>query len=167
MTAAELVFLLRPYRPSDLERLCQIDRSCFPPRIAFGKREMRQALEGRGALATVAETDSGEIAGFVAAERTSPRKGHIVTIDVRPQFRRGGLGMQLIRSVEAQLLRLGASKIELETGQENIAAQSLFQGLGYERLRIVDDYYPDGSGAWIMQKRITRRSANSCRAPAR
>ncbi len=167
MTAAELVFLLRPYRPSDLERLGQIDRSCFPPRIAFGKREMRQALEGKGALATVAATDSGEIAGFVAAERTSPRKGHIVTIDVRPQFRREGLGMQLMRSMEAQLLRLGASKIELETGEENIAAQSLFQGLGYECLRIVDDYYPDGSGAWIMQKRITRRSANSSRAPAR
>jgi ribosomal-protein-alanine N-acetyltransferase len=160
VTAAEVVFLLRPYRPSDLKRLCQIDRSCFPPQIAFGKREMQQALEGTGTLATVAETDSGEIAGFVAAERTSPRKGHIVTIDVRRQCRGEGLGTQLMLRVEDQLLRLGASTIELETGRENSAAQSLFKNLGYERLAIIDDYYPDGGGAWIMRKRIARPPAN-------
>ncbi len=155
MTAAEAAFLLRPYRASDLERLCQIDRSCFPPRIAFGIREMRQSLEGKGTFAIVAETDSGEIAGFVAAARTSPGKGHIVTIDVLPQFRRQGLGTQLIRSVEARLFRIGAPTIELETARENGAAQSLFKHLGYERLRTIEDYYPDGDSAWIMRKRIT------------
>ena len=122
--------------------------------------EMQQALEGTGTLATVAETDSGEIAGFVAAERTSPRKGHIVTIDVRRQCRGEGLGTQLMLRVEDQLLRLGASTIELETGRENSAAQSLFKNLGYERLAIIDDYYPDGGGAWIMRKRIARPPAN-------
>ena len=127
MTAAKAGFLLRPYHPTDLERLRQIDRSCFPPRIAFGKREMRQSLEGKGTFAIVAETDSGEIAGFVAVARTSPGKGHIVTIDVLPQFRRQGLGTQLMRSVEAQLFRIGAPTMELETARENGAAQSLFQ----------------------------------------
>ncbi len=155
MTAAKASFLLRPYHPTDLERLCQIDRSCFPPRIAFGIGEMRQSLEGKGTLAIVAETDSGEIAGFVAAARTSPDKGHIVTIDVLPQFRRQGLGTQLMRSVEAQLFRIGAPTIELATAQENGAAQSLFKYLGYERLRTIEDYYPGGGSAWIMRKRIT------------
>ena len=155
MTAAEAAFLLRPYRASDLERLCQIDRSCFPPRIAFGIGEMRQSLEGKGTLAIVAETDSGEIAGFVAAARTSPGKGHIVTIDVLPQFRRQGLGTQLMCCVEAQLFRIGAPIMELETARENGTAQNLFKNLGYERLTIVENYYPGGGSAWIMRKRIT------------
>ncbi len=158
MTVAETAFLLRSYRASDLERLCQIDRSCFPPRIAFGKREMRQSLEGKGTFAIVAETDSGEIAGFVAAARTSPDKGHIVTIDVLPQFRRQGLGTRLMRSVEAQLFRIGAPTMELETARENSAAQSLFKNLGYQRLTTIENYYPDGGSAWIMRKRITARA---------
>ncbi len=116
---------------------------------------MRQSLEGKGTFAIVSETDSGEIAGFVAAARTSLGKGHIVTIDVLPQFRRQGLGTQLMRSVEAQLFRIGALTMELETARENGAAQSLFKNLGYERLTIIENYYPGGGSAWIMRKRIT------------
>ena len=159
MKAAETAFFPRPYRASDLERLCQIDRSCFPPRIAFGKRQMRQSLEGKETFAIVAETGSGEIAGFVAAARTSAGKGHIITIDVLPQFRRQGLGARLMRSVEAQLFRIGAPIMELETARENGAAQSLFKNLGYERLATIEDYYPGGGSAWIMRKRITAGAA--------
>ena len=156
MTAAAAeAFRLREYRTSDIGRLCEIDAACFPTRVAFRPEEMRATLEQHGAFAIVAQTRTDEIAGFIVAAQAKPNRGHIVTVDVRPDFRRRGLGEQLMLAASEQLAEAGVEAVRLETAVGNRAAQGLFRKLGFERTARAEAYYPDGSDAWAMEKRLS------------
>jgi ribosomal-protein-alanine N-acetyltransferase len=148
-------FLLRDYVARDLKQLCVLDRQCFPEKIAYPPETMRETIEEKGAFCIVAEDESGEIAAFVVAGRSSPRIGHITTIDVAPGARRRGLGMRLMRTAESRLASLGARKIRLETATGNVARR-LFAKLGYKRVGKIEGYYGDGSDAWVMEKPLAR-----------
>jgi ribosomal-protein-alanine N-acetyltransferase len=146
-------FTLRDYSPRDLDALCVLDRQCFPAKIAYPPETMRETIEQKGAFGIVAEDESGNIAAFAVAGRSSSRIGHIATIDVAPQFRRRGLGTRLMLAAEARLAGLGARKVRLETATGN-RARRLFAKLGYERVGKIEGYYPDGTDAWVMEKRL-------------
>lgn len=144
-------FLLRDYSPRDLGQLCALDRQCFPEKIAYPPETMRETIEEKAAFSIVAEDESGRIAAFVVAGRTSPQIGHIATIDVAPGVRRRGLGTRLMQAAETRLVGLGVRKIRLETATANLARR-LFAKLGYQRVGKIERYYPDGSDAWVMEK---------------
>ncbi len=163
-TAEAVRFRLRDYRAADFDRLCQIDAECFPPEIAFGAGEMRQNLRPKGAIAVVAETESAQIAGFLIARRVRGNTGHIITVDVLPDFRRQGLGSRLMLAAEARLRALGVNRLHLETACANRAAQRLFAQLGFVRVRRITRYYPDGSDAWAMERNLNSPSQQA--APA-
>jgi ribosomal protein S18 acetylase RimI-like enzyme len=150
-------FLLRDYSAQDLEQFCALDRQCFPEKIAYPPETMRETIEQKGAFSIVAEDESGKVAAFVVAGRTSPRIGHIATIDVSSRFRRRGLGTRLMRAAEARLASLGVRKIRLETATGN-PARRLFAKLGYQRVGKIEGYYPDGTDAWVMEKSLQRDS---------
>ena len=152
--AAAETFRLRKYRAADIERLCEIDAACFPAKVAFPPEEMRATLQQRGALAIVAGAREHEIAGFIVAAKVGPKKGHIVTVDVQPDFRRRGLGEQLMLAASKRLAEAGVASIRLETAVGNRAAQGLFHKLGFERIGKARAYYPDGSNAWVMEKQL-------------
>lgn len=155
MTAAAQArdFLFRDYQPGDLDQLCAIDLQCFPEKIAYARETMRETIEQKQAFSIVAEDASGRIAAFVVAGRANAQIGHIATIDVAPEFRRRGLGIQLMRAAESRLAAAGIRKIRLETATGNVARR-LFAKLGYKRVGRIGRYYPDGSDAWVLEKRI-------------
>ena len=141
------------YSPRDLERLCVLDRQCFPAKIAYPPETMREAIEEKGAFSIVAEDQSGSIAAFVVAGRASPGNWPHRHDRCRPPARRRGLGTRLMQTAEARLTGLGVQKIGLETASGN-AARRLFAQLGYKRVGKIERYYPDGSDAWVMEKTV-------------
>ena len=153
-TAAAEAFRLRECRAADIERLCEIDAACFPAKVAFPPQEMRATLQQAGAFAIIAETREDEIAGFIVAAKVRPNQGHVVTVDVLPEFRRRGLGEQLMLAASERLAETGVETVRLETAVGNRAAQELFRKLGFERIAKAKRYYPDGSDAWVMEKQL-------------
>ena len=147
-------FRLRGYWGSDIERLCVIDAACFPKKVAFPPEEMRATLQQTGTFAIIAEARKDEIAGFIVAAKVGPKKGHIVTVDVRAEFRRRGLGEQLMLTASKRLAEAGVRTVRLETAVGNRAAQGLFRKLGFERIARAKGYYPDDSDAWLMEKQL-------------
>ncbi len=152
-TKTSAPFQLRDYRSSDFERLCEIDRECFPPAIACAARELDDAVKEPNSFAIVAEAETGDVAGFIIASKPGGNTGHIVTLDVLPEFRRRGLGEQLLRAAEERLQALSADKIVLETPMASGGAQALYRKRGFARVGYVKGYYPDGTDAWLMEKR--------------
>jgi ribosomal-protein-alanine N-acetyltransferase len=152
-TSRPEAFRLREYSARDLGQLCVLDSQCFPEKIAYPRETMRETIEEKGAFSLVAEDESGRIAGFVVAGRSSPRIGHIATIDIAPEIRRRGLGTRLMRAAEVRLAEFGARKIRLETATGNVARR-LFAKLGYKRVGKIERYYGDGSDAWVMEKKL-------------
>ena len=152
----ESFYRVREYRPSDFPQLCAIDRLCFSEAIAYTPEEIALGLAQRGAFAIVAESqDVGEqkqVIAFVLAQERRRRVGHIITIDVREEFRRLGLGRKLMELAEERLRQRGVSRVLLEVSTQNEHAIRFYQELGYVTKRHLPGYYPDGSDAYLLEK---------------
>jgi [ribosomal protein S18]-alanine N-acetyltransferase len=148
---------LRPYQPDDFETLFKIDKACYPPRIAYSRRELRAFLGDPGAECVVAEVEN-QIAGFIIAEAEArPQRaitGHIITIDVLEPYRRSGIGSLLISAAEERMAARGAKQVELETARNNDAAIAFWQKHGYRTRGVYEHYYPGGMDAFSMVKSL-------------
>jgi len=56
--------------------------------------------------------------------------GYIDDLYVRPQYRRGGVGRCLLNEVFAECRRRGYRSLQVEVGQSNVAALSLYERFG-------------------------------------
>src|SRR6266581_2359022 len=101
--------MIRDYRPEDFAALCEIDRRCFPPGIAYSQEDIAMVLLEPGAFVVVGE-DHGQIAGFILARRERGDRAHIITIDVLEKHRRSGLGTMLLEEAHRRLGAAGARR---------------------------------------------------------
>jgi ribosomal-protein-alanine N-acetyltransferase len=143
---------LRGFHAVDFETIYAIDQSCYTQEIAYSRRELRWYLRLPGAKATIAE-DDGKVIAFILSAHWD-MTGHIVTIDVLPEFRRRNVGTALIRAAEARLIRAGVAHIEIETATNNFAAIAFWKKHGYVPRGILQNYYPGGLSAHSMIKTL-------------
>jgi ribosomal-protein-alanine N-acetyltransferase len=154
---------IRPYQSDDFESLHRIDQACFPRGVAYSLWELRHYIESNRSMTLVAEDEAGHIAGFIIAQMRRVRNrggtparpaccGHIITIDLLPEYRRSGIGTQLLRTVEEALLQQGADTIFLETATDNAPALAFYRAHGYTVLDTMKGYYANGSAAYLMAK---------------
>ena len=151
--AATERFTLRDYRSEDFDALLTLDQVCFPAEVACLNADLKVAIESEQALCLVAERAEGGIAGFVLAKARQQHLGHVITLDVAPEVRRAGVGERLMRAAERRLGERGIRRLRLEVGASNVAAQRLYEKLGYEQTGFIQHYYGDGGDAWILEKR--------------
>jgi [ribosomal protein S18]-alanine N-acetyltransferase len=148
---------LRPFRISDLEDAYQLDQVCFAPGIAYSRAQLGGYIRMRNAQAWVAEVaQDGQIrmAGFVIANLDRRAQGHIITVDVAPEWRRHGVGSLLMDAAEDWMRQQGGEVAYLETAEDNVSAQAFYRKRGYAKLRRIEDYYGDGAAAWLMAKKL-------------
>ncbi len=141
---------LRDYQASDFPRLCELDRMCFTPLVAYEPEEIWAALAQPRTFCVVAER-ADQVIGFILAY-SRRAVGHIITIDIQAEFRRGGIGSRLMEEAERRLATAGAQRVVLEVGVANEPAIRFYQGRGYRTERRLEKYYRDGSDAWLMEK---------------
>jgi len=133
---------LREFLPEDLEAAYALDQICFEPGIAYARSELRGFLARAGSVALVAE-DGGVLAGFAIGHRRGA-KGHIVTIDIAPGFRRRGAGKLLLAELLRRLGAGGAKLIRLEVDARNAGAIRFYEQMGFRATRELKDYYDAG-----------------------
>lgn len=143
---------LREYQPQDFDALCELDRVCFSPDIAYSRSEMRAYLKAPGADCVVAENDAG-IAGFCITAR-GKRQAYIVTLDVAEALRKHGIGTALLAEAEKRLAAKGIRVIALDTATDNLSAIAFWQKHGYRKIGIRKGYYPNGRDAFAMIKTL-------------
>jgi ribosomal-protein-alanine N-acetyltransferase len=90
----------------------------------------------------------GELApvGF-ALYRTVTDEAELLTVSVRPEVRRAGLGAGLLAACDAGARAEGAIGMYLEVAEGNAAARALYARAGFREVGQRKDYYrrPDGS----------------------
>ncbi len=160
-------FRIRQFQKADFDTLWRIDQACFDPQLAYSRPEMAFYMRRPGSFTLVAEGERGNgspaagsssfsnpglsILGFIVAEARRQR-GHIITIDVVAEARRAGVGTELLRAAEAQLLRAGAVAVALETPVNNEAAIRFYKQKGYFVEKTVAGYYSGQMDALVMTK---------------
>ena len=85
-------------------------------------------------------TSDRSIAGFIVA-RCMTNEIHVNNVAVRPEFRRFGLGAQLLRTVLSWGREQGAQQAVLEVRSGNTAAQRLYEACGFECIGRRRRYY--------------------------
>lgn len=144
---------LRPFRTDDLQTLYEIDQACFIPGISYSWEELTGFIRHRHSLTWVAE-DEGNIAGFLIAQTETRKILHIVTIDVVEASRRRGVGSLLMDAAEQWAIQNNLRMIGLETAEDNLAAQKFYAKRGYVKVDEIEEYYGDGTTAWVMVKQL-------------
>lgn len=162
----ELDYKLRRFKPSDIEKVMQINRQCLPENYTtlFFMNIYKRFPEAF----IVAEADR-KVVGYIMCriETGIPtfkvlgiaKKGHIISVAVLPSHHRQGIGYALIREAIQAMFEYNAKECYLEVRESNIPAVMLYRKLGFEIARTVRNYYADGEDAFLMaaQLPITRK----------
>lgn len=150
---------LRDYREDDLAEMTRVDEVCFAADFRFDQASMGAFAEARNSIAVVAETAGGAMAGFAIAHlerRAGAVRGYIVTLDVLPGYRRGGLGARLIGEMERRTAAAGASSMDLHVFTGNHEAIRFYERLGYGRVGREERFYgAEGMDAFVYRKALT------------
>ena len=124
-------------READLVEVLEIERASYPfpwTQVIFGDclhagyscwvGERNGLIEGYGVM-TIAAGES-----------------HLLNLCVRPEARRQGVGVQILRYLIEQAREQHADVVFLEVRPSNTAARDLYQAEGFNELGLRKDYYP-------------------------
>ena len=135
-----------------LDQLYKIEEKCFDQE-AFSKRQIAYLLTDYNTIALAAKTNS-EIAGFIIAQvevEENTEFGHIITINVTPNFRRQKIATKMLHEIENLLKQKGISECRLEVREDNHAAIKLYQTLGYQIVGKLERYYGTKHGLYFLK----------------
>lgn len=145
---SELSF--RPMQKGDVPRIAELERLCF--RSPWSAKALAGELKNPAARYRVGLVGSSIEA--YAGMWILYDEAHITNVAVSPDFRRQGFGRAIMLEMLQTALLYGASQMTLEVRESNLAAQGLYEGLGFENAGRRKRYYADtGEDAFIMWNR--------------
>ena len=132
----------------DVPAVHEIERLSFAtpwPAYAF-----QQELSGNRLARYLVARAGGTVVAF-AGVWLMVDEAHITTFGVHPDWRRQGVGRQLLLAVMETGAALGARRLTLEVRAGNSAAQALYRSFGFEAVGRRRAYYTDdGEDAIVM-----------------
>jgi len=150
---ADTVYEIHPLTEKLLKEVMRVNLRCFKKGENYTKHTFSFLLNEPTTLSYRVATPTEPIVGFIFV-MTSQGTGHITTIGVAPEHRRRGLAQQMLAHSEEALKKRGFATVSLEVRVSNIAAQSLYRGLGYTIVQRLKSYYNNGEDAFLMVKSL-------------
>ncbi|WP_428530920.1 GNAT family N-acetyltransferase [Rhodopila sp.] len=84
--------------------------------------------------------------------RIAADEAEILTLAVRPELRRGGIGSALIADATVRAAAMGAARLFLEVSIANRAARLLYARMGFVKAGTRPHYYSDNSDALVLRR---------------
>lgn len=117
---------------------------------AWTEEDFLQCLRRRNCIGMVAEHQD-RIVGFMIYELHKTRL-HVLNFAVAPEFRRNGVGVQMVQKLVGKLGSHRRSKITLAVRERNLDAQCFFRSQEFKAKRVLRNYYEDsGEDAFLME----------------
>ncbi len=167
---------VRPMVVEDLEQVVAIDQMSFS--LPWPAHSFRYELfENDVARLWVAEADLSSTEA-ISARKTSTVVGmivvwlildeaHIATIAVHPNYRRLGIGRQIILTALRECRTQGAASATLEVRENNPNAIDMYRKLGFEIVGRRKRYYKDSNEDAILMTLVMRGPERSPSGPER
>jgi [ribosomal protein S18]-alanine N-acetyltransferase len=147
---------LQPVRWWDLPELVALERELFGE-DAWSEATWWGELAQGDARRYLLDRDpaSGAVRGY-AGVAVNGADADVMTVAVAPSAQGQGLGRRLTHALVDAAAALGATQLLLEVRADNVPAQRLYAGAGFERIAVRRGYYAGGVDAWIMRLRPLR-----------
>ena len=137
-----------PANIRDLNALRKLENTCFE-KDAWSLFDLIAVLTFPDVVRLKA-VEAGEMVGFVVGDpRPSQGFSWIAMVGVLPEYRRLGIGRDLLHACEAQLK---TPRLRLSVRASNQTAINLYEQEGYRTMDIWKAYYNDGENAIVMEK---------------
>lgn len=125
----------------DFERLFEIEQKAHL--VPWSKGTL---LNNRGdKYLNLKLVENGQIVAFAISQIVLD-EATLFNIAVDPAFQRKGFGKRLFSELILRLQQKGITTLWLEVRESNIAAQSLYNSLGFNEVTIRKNYYPTPDG---------------------
>ena len=140
--------VIDPMRFEDVPAVHEIERLSF--RTPWPAYAFEQELRGNRLARYVVARAGDHVVGF-AGIWLMVDDAHVTTFGVHPDWRRQGIGRQLMLSVSELAVAIGARRMTLEVRASNEAAQALYHSIGFEIAGRRRHYYSHaGEDALVM-----------------
>ena len=141
--------LVRPMTPADVAAVAELEAESFsdPWPLAFFFEEL--SLPRRD---YVVVEERGHIVAY-GGTMVIDEDAHIMTIAVKPEARRRGLGTRVMLALFDAATERGARHVTLEVRESNHAAASLYELFGFDPVGRRPKYYQDQEDAIVMWAR--------------
>ena len=143
---------IRPLLVADSDDCASLHKTSFAH--AWSATEFEDLISSHAVGGSAAVVRGGGTIGFVLS-RSAAKEAEILTLVVRPDRRRQGLGVDLMMERLGRLAAEGNDAVFLEVDESNAAARALYARLGFVPVGARTAYYRrrDGSasGALILR----------------
>lgn len=135
-------------RLEDVRSVHEIEKLSF--RTPWPAHAFEQELRGNRLARYVVARAGDAVVGF-AGVWLMVDDAHVTTFGVHPDWRRQGIGRQLLLNLYELSVALGARQMTLEVRVSNAGAQALYRSFGFEIVGRRPHYYTDdGEDALVM-----------------
>jgi ribosomal-protein-alanine N-acetyltransferase len=135
----------------DMPEVLQTEQQSFP--FAWTEEDFLRCLRQRNCIGMVAEHGE-KVVGFMIYE-LHKNKLHILNFAVNPEWRRLGVGAQMVGKLISKLSSHRRTRITLEVRETNLGAQLFFRKQEFRAVRVLRAFYDDsGEDAFLMEYRF-------------
>ena len=134
-----------------VEQIAQIEKLCFSD--PWSENSIASELKNSLSLWLVA-LDGDTVAGYIGSQSVLDG-ADVMNVAVHPDFRRRGIGRELVTALSKGLQAKGIEFLMLEVRQSNEPAIALYENLGFVRVGLRPNYYRNPrENALIMRKEL-------------
>ena len=135
----------------DMPEVLRSEQDSFD--YSWTEDDFLRCLRQRNCIGMVAEHDD-RVVGFMIYE-LHKTKLHVLNFAVAPEWRRLGIGTQMVMKLVGKLSSHRRTKITLAVRESNLNAQLFFRTQAFKASRVLRSYYEDsGEDAYLMNYRI-------------
>jgi ribosomal-protein-alanine N-acetyltransferase len=131
----------------DMPEVLAIEHASFE--FPWCEEEFLRVLRQRNCIGMVAELGD-RIVGFMIYELHRTRI-HVLDFATHPEFRRQGIGRQMVTKLAGKLSSQRRNRIALFVRETNLAAQLFFRIVGFRAVEVLREHFGDtGEDAYAM-----------------
>ena len=132
----------------DMPEVLAIEHASFE--YPWCEEEFLRVLRQRNCIGMVAEYGE-RVVGFMIYE-LHKNKLHVLDFATHPEFRRQGVGHQMIGKLVGKLSSHRRTRIALYVRETNLASQLFYRVQGFRAVEVAREHYQDtGEDAFVMQ----------------
>jgi ribosomal protein S18 acetylase RimI-like enzyme len=152
--------MIRTANKNDLEAILEIENKMFNEKIYFRliREDISKLLNKKSTRFFLAINEQNQVVGYSLGIDINKRGIWFNSLAVLKEYQNGIYAKELFLQIENSAKEQNFDSVILEIRQDNRALLRRYKNMGYQIWKNIENYYPDGVGAYRMFKCLNNKS---------